>query len=64
MFLTPPDISLPIVMPPLPRVAFTRRTMTFSVGLLTRQPSSFSPLFSETQSSLLGDGNPRSRRCG
>jgi hypothetical protein len=48
---TPPDISLPITTPPWPRSPCRRRTTMFSLGLPTRQPSSFRPDLITTQSS-------------
>src|SRR4029079_18022537 len=39
--LTPPDISLPTVIPPCPSRIRQPRTMMFLVGTFTRRPSAF-----------------------
>src|SRR5215831_14975400 len=47
-----PDVSLPNVTNPAPRRAVDLRITTYSVGLLTRNPSQSLPAFKQKLSSL------------
>jgi hypothetical protein len=55
---TPPDISLPTVMPPQRPANLQRSTTMFALGTPTRRPSSSRPDFTATQSSLVSNRQP------